>query len=66
MTDKELFEMLRTEDDYKVIFDNNSVWVESDDGTYIDSFSKYGQDLLVELFNLIGIKVEHLSKTIQW
>ena len=59
ITDKELFEMLRTEFDYKVIVDNDSVWVESGDGTYIDSFSKYGQDLLVELFNLIGIKAEH-------
>lgn len=51
--------MVSTEYDYVVVIDNDSVWVEHIDGTYIDSFDKFGYHLLVDVFNYFGINARY-------
>ena len=59
MTDKELFEMLKENDNYHVGVDNDYVWVEDKNGKFVESFNKYGFHLLVEIFNFIGIEADY-------
>ena len=59
MTDKELFEILKEKSDYEVVVDNDSVWIENENGEYVDTFYDFGYHLLVKIFNYVGINARH-------
>ena len=55
---KELMKLIMADKKkYNIVIDNDSVWVE-DDGIIVGEFTEYGQYLILELFQYLGLDAD--------
>ena len=55
-----LEEMRKNPSNYKIIVDNDSIWIDSlADEDCVFQFSDFGQDFIVNILNHMGFNAEH-------
>jgi len=60
MTDKEILEVVKQHSDkYKVVVDNDSIWVEDiEEDEFVCYFRDFGEDFILTLCSFIGINAD--------
>jgi hypothetical protein len=55
-----LEEMKKNPSNYKIVVDNDSVWIDSvADEDCVFQFNEFGQDFIVSILNHMGFNAEH-------